>query len=309
MIYTLTLNPAIDRELTIPAMEFDSVLRAVDSRIDLGGKGFNVSRLLIRLNVESVSVGFVGGKAGEILEDGLQSLKIHTDFVHLSGETRTNISIVTQPGGHYIKVNEKGPMVDAVRQTELLEKISGLAKEGDWWILAGSLPPGVPDDFYAQVLSILNDKKAFSILDTIDEPFKLGCLKKPFLVKPNVEEACNLTGMPVYSLDQIAKASEKICTMGAQNVVISLGKDGAILHSPHGSWFAKSPPVVERNPIGAGDSMVGGLVYGFSRGETLPECLKWGIACGAAAASLGGTDAGSEKLIKELFDRVVLEKV
>ncbi len=309
MIYTLTLNPAVDRELTVPSVEFDSVLRAMNSRIDFGGKGFNVSRQLIQLGLESISVGFVGGKAGETLEEGLKSLKIQTDFVKIPNETRTNISIITSSGGHYIKVNENGPMVETIHQEELLEKIQLLAKAGDWWVLAGSLPPGVPDNFYARVLSVLNEKKVFPILDTIGEPFKLGCPEKPFLVKPNIEEAHNLTGMPVDSLDQIVKAAEKIGAMGAQNMVISLGKDGAILHSSHGSWLAKCPPIIERNPIGAGDSMVGGLVFGLSHGETLPECLKWGIACGAATASLSGTTIGSEILIKEIYDRVVLERI
>ena len=179
MIYTLTLNPAVDRELTVPSVEFDSVLRASSSQIDFGGKGFNVSRLLIGLGVKSTAVGFVGGKAGEVLKDGLDSLNIGTDFVWVPGETRTNISIVTLTDGHYIKVNEKGPLVNVTKQIELLEKIRDLACPNDWWVLAGSLPPGVPDAFYAKIISLLNEKQAFSILDTIGEPLRLGCLKNP----------------------------------------------------------------------------------------------------------------------------------
>ena len=110
MIYTLTLNPAVDRELTVPAMEFDSVLRASESRVDFGGKGFNVSRLLKGMDEPSVAVGFLGGNAGELLQKGLQSLGIGTDFVWVDGETRTNVSVVTQSHDHYIKVNEKGPL-------------------------------------------------------------------------------------------------------------------------------------------------------------------------------------------------------
>ncbi|HLO28361.1 MAG TPA: PfkB family carbohydrate kinase, partial [Anaerolineales bacterium] len=123
MIYTLTLNPAVDRELTVPAMEFDSVLRASHARVDFGGKGFNVSRLLSSMGTSSTAVGFLGGRAGELLQDGLQSLGIGTDFVWVSGETRTNISIVTQAHDHYIKVNERGPLVDEAKQKELLNKI------------------------------------------------------------------------------------------------------------------------------------------------------------------------------------------
>src|SRR5512134_62780 len=147
MIYTLTLNPAVDRELTVPALEFDSVLRATESRVDFGGKGFNVSRLINGMNATSTAVGFLGGRAGELLQDGLQSLGIGTDFVWVPGETRTNVSIVTQSHDHYLKANEKGPLVDEAKQKELLEKIDSLAKPGDWWVLAGSLPPGVTDNF------------------------------------------------------------------------------------------------------------------------------------------------------------------
>src|SRR6266498_4656029 len=160
MIYTLTLNPAVDRELTVPAIEFDSVMRASEARLDFGGKGFNVSRLLKGMNEPSIAVGFLGGNAGELLQKGLQTLGIGTDFVWVSEETRTNVSIVTQSHDHYIKVNEKGPLVDESKQKELLDKINGLAKHGDWWVLAGSLPPGVGNDIYARVLSVLNKHDA-----------------------------------------------------------------------------------------------------------------------------------------------------
>ncbi len=196
MIYTLTLNPAVDRELTVPAIEYDSVLRASRSQVDFGGKGFNVSRLLKGLGADTTAVGFVGGKAGETLQDGLQALEIQTDFVWIPGETRTNISIVTENGGHYIKVNEKGPLVGPDKQRELLEKVHRLAEPGDWWVLAGSLPQGVPADFYAQIVRALNECGAKALLDTIAEPLRLGCQEKPFLVKPNTEEAHSLTGLP-----------------------------------------------------------------------------------------------------------------
>ena len=126
MIYTLTPNPALDRELTVPTMEFDSVLRASESRVDFGGKGFNVSRLLKSMEASSTAVGFLGGNAGELLQNGLKSLGIDTDFVWVTGETRTNVSIVTQSHEHYIKVNEKGPLVDTAKQQELLDKIGTL---------------------------------------------------------------------------------------------------------------------------------------------------------------------------------------
>jgi fructose-1-phosphate kinase PfkB-like protein len=273
MIYTLTPNPAVDRELTVPAMEFDSVLRASESRMDFGGKGFNVSRLLKGMEASSTAVGFLAGSAGELLQSGLKSLGIGTDFVWVTGETRTNVSIVTQSHDHYIKVNEKGPQVDAAKQQEMLNKISTLTKPGDWWVLAGSMPPGVTDDFYARVVNVLNKREANAILDTTGEALKLGCAEK-----------------------------------GAQNVVISMGKAGALMQSAEETWLTHSPKIQEKNPIGAGDSMVGGLVWGLSQGFSLKESLGWGVASGAATASLSGTEVGSKPLIEELFKQVRFEK-
>jgi 1-phosphofructokinase family hexose kinase len=309
VIYTLTLNPAVDRELTVPAMEFDSVLRASESRVDFGGKGFNVSRLLKGMGASSVAVGFLGGRAGELLQDGLQSLGIGTDFVWVPGETRTNISIVTQSHDHYIKVNEKGPLVDESKQKELLDKIDSLAKPGDWWVLAGSLPPGIADDFYARAVHVLNKHEAHAILDTSGESLRLGCAEKPYLVKPNAEEAQVLTGLPMDTPAEIAVAAAEIRRLSAQNVIVSMGKAGALLHTGEGTWLTHTPKIKEQNPIGAGDSMVGGLVWALTQGIALREALGWGVASGAATASLPGTEVGSRPLIEELYSQVQYERL
>jgi len=164
MIFTLILNPAVDRELTVPAVEFDTVLRAVKAQVDFGGKGFNISRLLKGLDTPSTAVGFVGGKAGEMLRDGLQMLGIGTDFVWVDGETRTNISIATQVGGHHIKVNEKGPLVDLARQQELLEKIEALVQPGDWCATASM--KGTEDGSHDLISELLSQVR-YELLDPV----------------------------------------------------------------------------------------------------------------------------------------------
>jgi 1-phosphofructokinase family hexose kinase len=304
MIYTLTLNPAVDRELTVPAVEYDAVLRASESRVDLGGKGFNVSRVLKSLGETSTAVGFLGGRSGELLQAGLRELGIRTDFVWVSEETRTNISIVTENHGHYIKINEKGPLVEQAKQEELLAKIDAITQDGDWWVLAGSLPPGVGDHFYAQIVNVLNKHRANAVLDTTSESLRQGCAEHPFLVKPNVEEASALTDRPLNNVTEIASAAAEIRKMGAQNVVISMGKAGALLHTNEGTWQVSTPKVQEKNPIGAGDSMVGGLIWALTQGHSLREALSWGVASGAATASQGGTGIGSRALIEELAAQV-----
>lgn len=309
MIYTLTLNPALDRELTVPAIEYDSVLRASESRVDCGGKGFNVSRLLKGMGVDSTAVGFLGGKTGEMLQDGLKTLGIGTNFVWVADETRTNVSIVTQSSGHYIKVNEKGPWVEAAKQQELLDKIAALAKPGDWWVLAGSLPAGVPDNFYARIVNVLNQYHAMAILDTAGIPLRLGCAEKPYLVKPNTDEAHTVTKMPVETPAEIAAAAAEIRRMGAQNVVISMGKSGALIQTTDGTWLIHSPKIKEKNPVGSGDSLAGGLVWALAKGLTLKESLGWGVASGAATASLSGTEVGTPALITTLVTQVRYESI
>jgi 1-phosphofructokinase family hexose kinase len=309
MIYTVTLNPAVDRELTVPAIAFDSVLRASAARVDWGGKGFNVSRLLTGLGAPSTAIGFLGGGAGELLQTGLCSLGIGADFVWVPGETRTNVSVVTQSHDHYLKVNEAGPRVEAAKQQELLDKVGALARRGDWWVLAGSLPPGVADDFYARLITVINHNGAQAILDATGEGLRLGCAARPYLVKPNAEEARALTGLPVATPADVAAAAAALRRLGAQNVVISLGKAGALLQTPAGTWLTQSPPIEEKNPIGAGDSMVGGLVWALTQGLPLTDALGWGIASGAATASLDGTEVGARPLIEQLRARVQSQKL
>jgi len=309
MIHTITLNPAVDRELTVPEIIYDEVLRATEARIDFGGKGFNVSRILIGLGTLNKAVGFLGGRSGELLQDGLQSLGIATDFVWVPGETRTNVSIVTQINDRYIKVNEKGPQIDAARQAELLQKIDQLAKPGDWWVIAGSLPPGISADYYAKIVHVLNAKHSQVLLDTSDEALRFGLQEKPYLVKPNALEAHVLTGLPVDTPQQIKTVAAAVRQLGAQNVVISMGKQGALLQTDQGTWLTHSPKIKEMNPIGAGDSMVGGLVYALSQGYSVKESLGWGVASGAATASLPGTQVGTLPLIESLLPKVVFEEI
>lgn len=306
-IYTVTLNPAVDRELTVPAITFDTVLRATSWRVDYGGKGFNVSRMLHAFGTPSVALGFAGGRSGELLRDGLEGLGIATDFVWVTGETRTNVSIVTEAHDHYVKANEPGPTVSSGEQMALVSKVRRLVRPGDWWVLAGSLPPGVPATIYMPLVGAIQGGGAHAILDTSGDALAHGCAAHPYLAKPNDAEAGKMTGLPVDSPAQLAAAARAVQAAGVSKVVISLGKRGALLYDGEQTWLAASPVIEERNPIGAGDSMVGGLVWALHHGEPLVAALRWGIACGAATASQDGTAVGSRELVEKLAARVQVE--
>jgi 1-phosphofructokinase family hexose kinase len=308
-IYTLTLNPAVDRELTVPAIEYDTVLRASQWQVDYGGKGFNVSRMLKSMGTDNVALGFAGGKSGEVLQEGLESLGIGTDFVWVGEETRTNVSIVTDAHDRYIKVNEPGPTISPAELEALIEKVRQSSAPGDWWVLAGSLPPGVPASVYAELITVIQQAGAHAILDTSGEALRLGCKAKPFIVKPNEVEAHQLTGLPVASQADIANAAQAIQALGPTYVIISLGKQGVMAVTPEQTWLVASPKVEERNPIGAGDSLVGGLTWGLYQGNPIEEALRWGVACGAAAASLSGTGVASFERVQSLHARTTAQQL
>ncbi len=309
MIFTVTLNPGIDKEYSVPQLVMDEVLRANSMRLDFGGKGFNVSRMLSSLGAKSIAVGLIGGHAGELLQNGLASLGIQTGFIRITGETRTNISIINQEQRHYVKVNESGPTISSQEISDLLKKIKELVQPGDWWVLAGSLPPGVPDDIYSQIINIIQTGKAHAVLDTSGQPLLLGCQSRPYLVKPNASEAAQLSGKPHDTIQQLTEIPAFIHQLGAENVVISAGKKGALLSTGSNQWFGAAPKIKEQNPIGAGDAMVAGLVWRLAMGEPLPSALKWGIACGAATASQAGTGMASRSLVETLLPKIELKEV
>jgi 1-phosphofructokinase family hexose kinase len=306
MIYTLTANPALDRELRVPAIAFGDVLRASQSRVDPGGKGFNVSRALRGLGAESVAVGLVGGFAGQQLAACLAEAGVAVDLVPIEGETRTNVTVVD--AARHLKVNEAGPTVSAAEQRRLLEKVRALVRAGDFWVLSGSLPPGAAPELYAEIVRIVNEAGARALLDASGPPLARGCGAAPFLVKPNAAEAAELTGLPVEDETGARAAAARFHAMGVAQVVVSMGERGAVLSSGAGAraWVARPPAVVERNPIGAGDSMVAGLVWALSRGLAVEEALRWGVASGAAAASLDGTAFGTRAQVEGLERQVEL---
>jgi len=303
MIYTLTLNPAIDRELLVPSIEFDDVLRATSWQVDFGGKGFNVSRLLTGFDTPSIALGFIGGDNGRIMENGLNSLGIQTDFVWVGGETRTNVSIRSESKPHYVKVNEPGPTITEKNVQNLLEKTESFASPGDWWVLAGSLPPGCPKDIYKRVITIVQSQGSKAILDTSGEPLEVGLESAPFLCKPNLEEAEVLTGGRGKSALGLASMVREL---GPENVVISMGADGAAYTGKAGSFEVPSPKIEEKNPIGAGDSMVGGMVWALAQGLDFQDVIRWGVACGAGTASLEGTSVADMQIAQTLLDKIVV---
>jgi 1-phosphofructokinase family hexose kinase len=222
-IFTVTVNPSIDREWIVDSLDFDRILHSLESHIDVGGKGINVSRMLNTLGVKTTALGFVGGQNGEFLQNGLQSQVIDIDFIWIKGNSRTNISVTNHQNNHYIKINEPGPEISAGEQNQLIEKIKMLAHKGDCWVLSGSLPPCVPPDYYAKLIEIIQAKGAIAILDTSGEALAHGCNTAPFMIKPNTSELQELTKMPVDDTNKILNAVDQLHKKGIQIIIISMG--------------------------------------------------------------------------------------
>jgi 1-phosphofructokinase family hexose kinase len=303
----VTLNPALDRTLTVPHIAFDKMVRASDVRLDWGGKGFNVSRALKVLGVDSVALGFVGGMTGEALARGLAELGIDTDLSPIAGETRTNTVVVEARTRRYVKVNEVGPTVQAAELAAFFDRVRERARRGDVWVLSGSLPPAVQPGFYAQLIDLLRGVGAVALLDASGDPLRLGLAARPFLVKPNAVEAQEATGRDVKTEADAFVAAEAFLQRGVELVALSLGADGLLLASQGRAVRARPPGLRARNPVGAGDALLAGIAWALEQGFDLTEVARWGAACGTAAAVCEGVGVGTLAEIRQLYDRVEVE--
>ena len=279
MIYTLTLNPSLDYLLDTPVFEMGKTNRSTHESLHFGGKGINVSYVLNQLGVSSVCLGFTAGFTGVELENMLKQEGLCTDFIKLEkGNTRINVKI---KGGEITEVNAQGIMPSEEDIAALFEKLDSLT-DGDTLILAGSTPKA-RDDIYSEIMQKTSQKNIRFVVDTSGKKL-LDCLKyRPFLIKPNVDELSGIFGKELLTHDEIIDAAKHLQTLGAVNVLVSMGKDGAILVDENGNVHKANPiKITPVSTVGAGDSMVAGFVAGAENGYGY--ALKLGNACGAASA-------------------------
>lgn len=285
MIYTVTFNPAVDYVVHTDEMTVGSVNRSKNEEIYFGGKGINISMVLSELGVRSKALGFVAGFTGEAIERGVAEKGIETDFVHLEkGFSRINIKIKS---GSETELNGRGPAIDRRALSELFSKLDMLA-EGDTLVLAGSIPGSVPADIYEKILERLDGKKIRTVVDATKELLTNTLKYKPFLVKPNNYELEELFGVRLKTTDEIAEYAAKLKAMGAQNVLVSMARDGALLLDENGNThICGACRGTVKNSVGAGDSMVAGFIAGLETGDN-EYALKLGTAAGGATAFSDG---------------------
>ncbi len=302
MIYTVTFNPAIDYVVHTGAMELGSVNRLEREEIYFGGKGINVSLVLHELGIKSRALGFLAGFTGDAIERGVARKGIETDFVLLSeGFSRINIKIKSE---QETELNGQGPAIGEEALSKLFLKLDGL-KDGDIIVLAGSIPASMPADIYENILKHLSGKNIRAVVDATKDLLFHVLPYRPFLIKPNNHELGEMFGETLHEKEEIAFYAAKLKEMGAQNVLVSMAGDGALLLDENGethSCGACQGSV--KNSVGAGDSMVAGFLAGIESGD-YEYALRLGTAAGGATAFSDGLARREtiEELLKQLKDK------
>ena len=309
MIYTVTLNPAIDKTVVIENMQPGGVNRVASLREDAGGKGVNVSKCLKNLGAESVAAMILAGGTGDRLEAMLGELGIAVLQVRTEGLNRTNLKIIDPVKKENTDINEPGPVVSE----ELLEKFKKTLGEqiqkGDIVILSGSLPAGVDRGLYGAWTSYFRGLGACVYLDADGEPMQKGMAAVPYMIKPNNEELAKLLGKETLTMEEMIAEGKRLLESGIEEIVISLGGDGAIFVSADGIFRAEGLKVTVKSTVGAGDSMVAAMAYGQAKNLGREEKIRLAVAMGAASVMQSGTQSPEADLVWELAQQVKLRKL
>lgn len=302
MIYTLTLNPSIDYVLKIDKFSDGETLRSNTEEKYPGGKGIMVSKLLKNLGEKSVNIGFLGGFTGDFIRKKLNDLGIEEDFTNIEDDSRINVKLKYETE---TEINAQGPQITEEEIEEFLNYLDQL-QEDDFVIISGSIPKSLGDDFYRVIVNLLEMNNVRFALDTSGKKlFKLSSYK-PFLVKPNKKELEEIFEDKIDSDEKIVKYARKLIDQGAENVIVSLGKDGSIFVD--NSVIYKAKPIEGKliNSVGSGDSMVAGYIYGYMKGLSKFDSYKLAASCGNATAF--SPDIAEKELIVDIFKKVEVEE-
>jgi 1-phosphofructokinase/tagatose 6-phosphate kinase len=286
MIVTVTLNAAIDRTLNVPNFQLGQRHRASDGLTLAGGKGINVARALKRMGVPVVATGLAGGRTGTRIIEELTGEAVLNDFVRIAAESRTSTAVVDPTGGTYTEINEWGPHVEEDELQMLIDKLHYLANGADFVVVAGSLPRGVDQGFYAVLVRELSRRQVPTVLDTEAEPLRQGLEAEPFLVSPNQREAEALVGQEFYERQDFALALEHIAELGARNVLIT-NESGCFARLRDGRktrrYRAAAPTVEAVSSVGSGDVLLAAYIAAHVAGQSAEDALREAVAAGAAS--------------------------
>ena len=304
MIYTVTLNPALDKTVEIPGMALDTVNRITEMRTDPGGKGINVSKVIAKLGGESCAAGILGGGSGKMLEKLLEGEPFATRFRFVEGQTRTNLKIIDREGHTNTDINEPGLTVTDADLDALLHELLAELRPGDIVVLAGSLPKGAPQDTYRTWTAACKKAGARVFLDADGALLAEGLKAAPYLIKPNDDELSRLAGKKLETLEELTAEGRRLLERGIERVVISLGGRGALYLRKGSTIYAEGLKVPVGSTVGAGDSVVAALAYAEAQGLSEEEAVRLSTAAGAANVMCSGTQAAEREAVEALLPKV-----
>jgi len=303
-IVTITLNPALDHTVHIPQFQTGEVNRAQQQRIDPGGKGINVAKVVRALGYPVAVTGFLGQDNSKVFNEYFQRKAIDNFFVEVTGAARVNIKIVDDHNGQVTEINFPGLISTSPDLAKLTGVIRRLTDDRQYFVISGSLPQGLPDTIYGQLIEILKGQRVKVLLDSSGAALREGIKALPDAIKPNLEELSQLMGKSLEKENDIRKAIAELLAGGIKQVVVTLGSQGAIIADKEQTLRVRPPAVIAKSTVGAGDALVAGFVVGQTRGLSLAECARLGTAAATASVIQPGTQAGSIKEVARLLAEI-----
>jgi len=311
LIYVICANPALDRLLILKRLSLDEVNRTTFSSTSAGGKGVNVARAIGNVGGEAQLFLFAGGPTGQWLSDDLRDKGITSHTFHIPRATRITTVLHEENPSRHTVINESGPPVPLAVTGRFLDKIERTVRRDDYLVLSGSLPPGLPIDFYRRLLVLSRRQGVHCILDSSGIPFAQAFLFRPFMVKPNVKEAEEALGYRISSREGKIQAVRDFLAQGVANVVLSDGSRGVLVGGEGGWWEVTFHGRTEGGcfGIGSGDTLVGVLVEALSRGVSWPAALRWSTSCALANTFTTGSGVFDPALAGLLSRDVRIERL
>lgn len=303
MIYTVTLNPSVDFIVEVEDFQLDGLNRIRKEAKYPGGKGINVSRVLNRIGVETTAVGFSGGFPGSFIEDALKKENVMQNFVQVDEDSRINIKLKTD---HETEINGLGPSISPEKMDELLGTLSGM-QQGDILVLSGSIPPSLPKNLYQELTKQFASKGIHVVVDASGKALLDVVKEKPFLVKPNHHELGELFDTQTETIEDAIHYGKRLVEQGAENVIVSMAGEGAVLLNKEGTYTATIPKGTVKNSTGAGDSLVAGFIGKWVQTKDIQKAFQYGVASGSATAF--NYDLAEKEDIDSLLPQVNIKKL
>ena len=309
MITSISLNPSIDRMLVVESFTPGGLNRVVEKRDIAAGKGINVALAVSALGLDAECVGFMYRDSGSLFEKRLMINSTPFDFVWCEGEVRTNIKVFDRAAGVVTELNESGTTIGEEEIAQMTEMVCRHAENSDYLVLSGSLPPGCPQDYYRTLINAVEGLGCRCVLDADGDRLKYGLQARPFMIKPNRYELETMIGRRLDGIADIRDAARRYIDLGVEIVAVSLGADGALIASADDTLYAPRMNIEVKSTVGAGDSMVAGLVAGFMADRTLEDTFRMGVAAASARCMTEGYKAVDRTVYKAFLDMVQIEKV